>query len=55
MARQPSVRSQLYRAARLLGDVQAAKKGRYPQRVIRKAVYRNTNQATRRILRVFGL
>jgi len=55
MAREPSLRTQLYRAARLLGDVQAATKGRYPQRVVRKAVYRNTNQATRRMLRVFGL
>jgi len=55
MAREPSQRTQFYRAARILGDVQAAKKGRYPQRVVRKAVYRDTNQATRRMLRVFGL
>jgi len=54
-ARRQSLRSQLYRAARVLGDVEAAKKGRYPQRVARKAVYRNTNQATRKMLRIFGL
>lgn len=48
-------RSNLYRWARLLGDVEAVKKGRYPQRVVRKAVYRNTNRTTRRVLRIFGL
>ncbi len=48
-------RSGLYRWARILGDVEAVKKGRYPQRVVRKAVYRNTNRATRRVLRIFGL
>jgi len=48
-------RSRLYRAARLLGDVEAVKKGRYPQRVVRKAVYRKTNRSTRRFLRMFGL
>lgn len=48
-------RSSLYRAARLLGDVEAAQKGRYPQRVVRKAVYRGTNRTTRRLLRIFGL
>jgi hypothetical protein len=48
-------RSSLYRLARALGDVEAVKTGRYPQRVVRKAVYRNTNRATRRLLKIFGL
>lgn len=56
-ARQRSLRSQLYRAARDLGNVQAAAKGptAYGKRVVRRALYRRTNQQTRRILRIFGL
>lgn len=50
-------RSTLYRLARGLGDVEAAAKGPKPlaKRLVRKAVYRNTNRSTRRILRIFGL
>jgi hypothetical protein len=50
-------RSQLYRAARDTGDVQAALRG--PQalskRYVRRVVYRNFNRQLGRTLRGFGL
>jgi len=51
------MRSQLYRAARDLGDLQAASKGpeSYAKRRVRKVAYRRTNGALRSILRAFGL
>jgi hypothetical protein len=51
------VRSQLYRAARDLGNLQAAAKGPtpYAKRVVRRAAYRSTNRELRRVLRSFGL
>lgn len=57
MARRKSVRSQLYRAARDLGNLEAASKGpaSYGRRVVRRGVYRKTNSLTRRILKAFGL
>ena len=57
MPRKKSLRSQLYRAARDLGNVQAASKGpgSYAKRVARRKVYRMTNTATRRIMKGFGL
>ena len=57
MARRQSLRSQLYRAARDLGNVQAAEKGprSYAHRVVRRKVYRTTNGLTRHLLRGFGL
>jgi hypothetical protein len=57
MARHKSFRSQLYRAARDLGNVQAADKGPgfYAKRVARRQVYRSTNGLTRKVLRGFGL
>ncbi len=57
MPRRRSLRSQLSRAARDLGDVQAAAKGPSPlaRREVRKTVYRHTNRLTRRVLRSFGL
>lgn len=50
-------RSTLYRAARLLGDAQAASRGPAPlaKRYARKAVYRRTNSATRSLLKGLGL
>jgi len=50
-------RSQTYRAARDLGNVQAALKGpsAYSKRYVRRAVLRNTNRATYKLLRGFGL
>lgn len=52
-----SVRSQLYRAARDLGDLQAAVKGPVPlgKRYVRKAAYRHVNRQLADILRLIGL
>ena len=52
-----SLRSQLYRAARDLGNVQAATKGpgSYAKRVARRKVYRTTNGMTRHLLRGFKM
>jgi hypothetical protein len=57
MARRSALRSQLYRAARDMGNVQAAEKGpsSYAKRVARRRVYRTTNGLTRHLLRSFGL
>lgn len=57
MARRSSLRSQLYRAARDLGNVQAAEKGpsSYAKRVARRKVYRRTNGMTRHLLKGLGL
>jgi len=47
----------MYRAARDLGNVQAAAKGpgSYGKRVVRRKVYRTTNGMTRHLLRGLGL
>ena len=52
-----SLRSQLYRAARDLGNVQAASggPGSYAKRVARRKVYRTTNGMTRDLLRGLNL
>jgi hypothetical protein len=52
-----SIRSQLYRAARDMGDVQAAGRGpgAYARRVVRRRVYRASNNLTSQLLRSFGL
>jgi hypothetical protein len=57
MAGRSSLRSQLYRAARDLGNVEAAEKGpgSYAKRVARRKVYRTTNGMTRHLLKGFGL
>jgi hypothetical protein len=57
MARRRSLRSQLYRASRDLGNVQAARRGptAYGKRVIRRKVYRTTNDINRRVLKDLGL
>lgn len=57
MTRRKSLRSQLYRAARDLGNVQAAERGptSYGKRVVRRKVYRREGSMTRRIFRGFGL
>lgn len=57
MPRRRSLRGQLYRAARDLGNLEAAEKGpgAYGRRVVRRGVYRTTNRWTRRFLRGFGL
>jgi hypothetical protein len=57
VARRKSFRSQLYRAARDLGNVEAASKGptSYGKRIVRRKVYRSTNGVTGRFLRKLGL
>lgn len=57
MARRKSTRSQLYRAARDLGNLEAASRGpaAYGRRVVRRRVYRTTNGMTRKFLRGLGL
>ena len=57
MARRKSFRSQLYRAARDLGNVQATSKGptSYGKRVVRREVYRTTNGINQRVLKELGL
>jgi hypothetical protein len=57
MARRRTRRSELYRTARIMGDVEAMQKGptAYGQRVLRKQMYRRSNSATRRLLRMVGL
>ena len=56
MARRKSLRSQLYRAARDLGNVQAASKGptSYGKRLVRRKVYRSTNGVLGRLLKGLG-
>jgi hypothetical protein len=48
-----SLRRNLYRTARLLGDVQAAQRGpaAYAKRVVRKSVYRQSGRLGRAISR----
>jgi hypothetical protein len=55
--RHKSLRSQLYRGARDLGNLQAAEKGpkSYGKRVVRRKVYRSTNRVTASFLRNLGL
>ncbi|MGA3148795.1 MAG: hypothetical protein ABSF33_15175 [Acidimicrobiales bacterium] len=57
MARRSSLRSQLYRTARDLGNLQAAEKGptSYAKRVARRKVYRTTNGMTQHLLRQLKL
>jgi hypothetical protein len=57
MARHTSLRSQLYRAARDLGNVQAAEKGpsSYARRVARRKIYATSGGLTRRLTRSLGL
>ena len=52
-----SLRSQLYRAARDLGNVQAASRGpgAYAKRVARRKVYRTTTGMTLHLLREINL
>jgi hypothetical protein len=52
-----SFRSQLYRAARDMGNAEAASKGptSYGKRVARRKVYRATNRVTAGFLRRLGL
>jgi hypothetical protein len=53
MARRKSLRSQLYRVARDLGNVEAAEKGpgSYGKRVVRRKVYAKSNGLTGKFLK----
>ncbi|HLK45769.1 MAG TPA: hypothetical protein VKT18_07255 [Acidimicrobiales bacterium] len=55
--RRKGLRSQLYRAARDLGNLEAAERGpaSYGRRVVRRKAYAKTNSVLRRVLRSFGL
>jgi hypothetical protein len=57
MARRKSLRSQLYRAARDLGNIEAAEKGpgSYGKRVVRRKVYAKSSGWTGKFLRKLGL
>lgn len=58
MPRRTSLRSQLYRAARGLGDLQATERGGpagLAKRYARRSVYRTTNGWTAGLLRGLGL
>ena len=57
MARRRSLRSRLNRAARDIGNVQAARGGptSYGKQVVRRSVYRTTNGINRRLLKDLGL
>lgn len=58
MARRGSLRSNLYRAARVLGDVEAIENGGaegLARRQVRRVVYRTSNRLTGRFLRALGL
>jgi hypothetical protein len=57
VTRPKSLRSQLYRAARDLGDLQAIEKGptAYGRRLVRKRAYAKTNGLLASILRDIGL
>jgi hypothetical protein len=58
MARRKSLRSQLYRAARDLGNVEAVERGGVKggaKRYARRAVYRKANSVTASFLRAIGL
>lgn len=57
MSRRRSLRSQVYRSARDLGNIEAAVQGptAFGKRVVRRRIYRTTNRWTRRFLRGFGL
>lgn len=57
MVRKRSLRSSLYRDARMLGNVEAAAKGpgAYAKRYARRRTYATTNTITRSFLRALGL
>jgi len=57
MTRKRSLRSMLYRDARMLGNIEAAAKGpvAYSRRYARRKVYAKTNGLSRKFLRSLGL
>lgn len=57
MSRERSLRSQLYRDARIMGNVEALSKGplAYGKRYARRKTYAKSNALTHTVLRSFGL
>ena len=57
MARRRSLRSQLYREARILGNVEAAAQGpvAYGKRYTRRRAYATSSSLTRSFMRSLGL
>jgi hypothetical protein len=57
MARHRSLRSELYRDARILGDIQAMTKGpgAYAKRYARRKIYSRSMSSTHSILRALNL
>jgi hypothetical protein len=57
MPRRKSLRSQMYRAARDIGNLEAAEKGpaEFGRRYARRKAYARTNSITRQFLRAIGL
>ena len=45
----------LHRLGRAAGDARSIRRGRYPQRLARRAAYRTTGGLTRKLLRLVGL
>lgn len=50
-----NLRSLLYTSARALGDLHAIKKGKVPQRVIRRVVYRHSSRVANWVCRKLGV
>jgi hypothetical protein len=57
VARRRSLCSQLYREARILGNVEALSRGpaAYAKRTVRRKVYSTSNSLTRNLLKSLGL
>lgn len=55
--RRKSLRSQLYRAARDMGNIEAASRGpaAYGRRVVRRKAYAKSGSMTRAILKMLGM
>lgn len=41
----------IYRYRRIAGDIRAIKRGRFPQRVVRRFVYRHAHRAANKVAR----
>lgn len=49
------MRNALYRTARILGDANAIRRGRFPQRIARRMVYRQSFRFAAIICRLLGI
>jgi hypothetical protein len=49
------IRSALYRSARLLGDLHAIERGRFPQRIVRRSIYRHSFHLASFLCRLLGV